>query len=183
MEFHPVTAERLSDLARFSERYGKFRWCSCMRWRLSSADFQRSTKESRVAALNALVSAGVPVGVLGYLDGEPGAWCSIAPRETYAALERSRILPRIDDSPTWSVVCFFVDPKLRGHGVTRGLLQAAVDYAHAQGAQVTEGYPVEPGNTYNWMGSPTTFREVGFQDVPRPGHSRRIMRYVATATE
>jgi hypothetical protein len=28
LEFHPVTAERLPDLARFSEQHGKFRYCS-----------------------------------------------------------------------------------------------------------------------------------------------------------
>jgi len=55
LEFHPVTAERLADLARFSEQHGKFRYCSCMRWRMTSTDYHQSTKESRVAALDALV--------------------------------------------------------------------------------------------------------------------------------
>ena len=38
MEFHSVTPERLADLARFSAARGKFRYCSCMRWRLTSAE-------------------------------------------------------------------------------------------------------------------------------------------------
>src|SRR5262245_58602483 len=110
LEIHPVTPERLPDLARFSERHGKFRWCSCMRWRWPSAAFQASTKEERVAALEQLVIEGAAVGVLGYLDGEPLAWCSIAPRETYAAIARSRSIPQLDagDGSVWSVACFFV---------------------------------------------------------------------------
>ncbi len=97
LTYHPVTPERLPDLRRFSEQHGKFRYCSCMRWRLTSGDYQRSTKDSRIATLDNLVARDTPVGVLAYLDGEPIGWCSIAPRETYAALERYRALPRLDN--------------------------------------------------------------------------------------
>jgi len=181
-EFHPVTPERLPDLARFSKSHGKFRYCSCMRWRLASADYKRSTKERRIAALDTLVQQETPVGVLAYRDGEPVGWVSIAPRETYAALERFKALPRIDDLPVWSVVCFFVDRNDRGKGLTLGLLRAAVAYAISQGVEIVEGYPVEPGaRLYTYMGSPATFQEAGFQEVARPTEGRPIMRYYATA--
>lgn len=71
LHFHPVTRERLPDLARFSEQHGKFRYCSCMRWRMKSTEFQRSKKEDRVAALEDLVRRNTPVGVLAYAEGEP----------------------------------------------------------------------------------------------------------------
>ena len=178
LKFHPVTPERLGDLARFSQRHGKFRYCSCMRWRMRSTEFQRSTKEGRAAALEGLVSHGRPVGVLAYADGEPVGWCSIAPRETYGALERYRALPRLDDAPAWSVVCFFIDRHFRQQGVTLGLLKAAVRYARAQGATIVEGYPVEPGpRLYTYMGSPETFRRAGFRDVTPAGQARQVMRY------
>jgi acetyltransferase (GNAT) family protein len=179
-EFHPVTPERLADLARFSAAHGKFRYCSCMRWRMASADYKRSTKERRIAALDTLVEQETPVGVLAYRDGEPVGWVSIAPRETYAALERFKALPRVDDQPIWSVVCFFIDRYERGQGLTLGLLRAAVAYAIAQGEEIVEGYPVEPGpRLYTYMGSPATFRAAGFQDVGRPAEGRLIMRYFA----
>lgn len=178
-EFHPVTPARLPDLARFSERHGKFRYCSCMRWRLTSADYKRSTKEDRVATLDGLVQQDTPVGVLAYQDGEPVGWCSVAPRETYAALERFHALPRLDDTPVWSVVCFFVDSAVRRSGVTLGLLRAAVEYAVSQGATVIEGYPVEPrARLYTYMGFPATFLRAGFRDVTPPGQARLVMRYV-----
>ncbi len=181
LQFHPVTRRRLPDLARFSEQNGKFRYCSCMRWRMRSAEFQRSMKEGRVAALKGLVRRGTPVGVLAYANGEPVGWCSIAPRETYGALERYRALPRIDDAPVWSVVCFFVDRHVRWQKVTLGLLEAAVEYARSQGAKIIEGYPVEPGpRLYTYMGSPSTFRRAGFRDVTSPGQARQVMRYFVT---
>ena len=99
--FHPVTPDRLADLARFSERHGKFRYCSCMRWRLASTDYRRATKEQRVAALSGLARGGTPIGVLAYLDGEPVGWCSIAPRGTYVALGRYKALAPIDAAPVW----------------------------------------------------------------------------------
>jgi len=180
-EYHPVTPERLADLARFSEARGKFRYCSCMRWRLASAAYKRSTQESRIAALASLVAQDIPVGVLAYRDGEPIAWVSVAPRETYAALERFKALPRADDFPVWSVVCFFVDRHERGQGLTLGLLQAAVAFAISQGAEIVEGYPVEPGpRLYTYMGSPTTFLRAGFQEIAQPTEGRPIMRYYAT---
>jgi hypothetical protein len=181
LQFHPVTPARLPDLVRFSAEHGKFRYCSCMRWRMRSSDFSHSTKESRGTALARLACEGTPVGVLAYLDQEPVGWCSVAPRESYAALERYRALPRIDDRPVWSVACFFVSPRIRRNGTTLGLLKAAVAYASSQHAEIVEGYPVEPGpRLYTYMGSPATFRAAGFRDVTPPGQARRVMRYFVT---
>jgi GNAT superfamily N-acetyltransferase len=177
LRFNAVTPERLEDLTRFMEKHGKFRYCACMRWRMRSAEFSGSTKEDRADALLRLARDGQPIGVLAYLDGEPVGWCSIAPREGHAALERYRALPRIDDRPVWSVVCFFVSSRARRTGVTRGLLKAAVDYARSQGAEIVEGYPVEPGaRLYTYMGSPSTFRAAGFRDVTPRGQDRTVMR-------
>ncbi len=88
VQFRPETAERLPDLTEFSQCHGKFRYCSCMRWRMTSSAFRRSSKQDRVDALEELVRAGTPVGILAYHEEQPVAWCSIAPRETCAALER-----------------------------------------------------------------------------------------------
>ena len=178
LRFHPVTQERLPDLSRFSIEHGKFRFCSCMRWRMTSAEFQHSTKEERAAALERLVHQGIPVGILAYMGEKPIAWCSVAPKETYAALNRYHALSRIDDTPVWSVVCFFVDRQFRRQRLTLQLLRAAVDYAKSQGAQVIEGYPVEPDSrSYTYMGSPETFSQVGFYDITPTGQTRLVMRY------
>lgn len=122
---------------------------------------------------------GDPIGVLGYSDGEPVGWCSIAPRESYGALERFRALGPIDEEPVWSVVCFFIDRRVRAQGATATLLMGAVDYAIARGAKVIEGYPVEPGpRLYTYMGSLASFLLAGIKDVTPPGRSRAVMRYV-----
>jgi GNAT superfamily N-acetyltransferase len=178
--FLPVTPERGDDLERFSSRHGKFRYCSCMRWRMTGAEFKASDKEARVAALAASAEAGEPVGVLAYEDGEPVGWCAVAPREGLRGLERYRALARIDETPVWSVVCLFVDASVRRRGLTSGLLRAAARYAVAAGARVVEGYPVEPdAKLYTYMGSPAAFTAAGFHDVTPPGRERRVFRYLA----
>ena len=175
--FQPVTRATLDDLETFSQANGKFRYCSCMRWRLTSSDFKRSTKDDRIAELQSRVRAGVPVGVLAYADGKPVGWCSIAPRESYAALERYRALARVDDLPVWSVVCFFVGREARRAGLTSGLLRAATEYAKSMGARAVEGYPIEPGpRLYTYMGSPEAFTRNGYRDVTPAGRDRPVVR-------
>ena len=188
LAIHPVTRERLSDLARFSEAHGRFRYCSCMRWRLTSSEFHRTSKEARAARLEQLVRDGTPVGLLGYFDGEPLAWCSIAPRHTYAAVVRSRSIPLLDDGPAWSVVCFFVDSRLRGLGVRPRLLQAAVAYARDSGAPLVEGYPAESaGPSYGYMGRPEMYERAGFATAARASvrgaAPRRVMRRSTAGSE
>ena len=179
IEFQAVTADNLADLERFSRGHGKFRYCSCMRWRMTSSEFRRSDKSKRIDALRGEVANGRPTGVLAYADRVPVGWCSIAPREEFRGLERYRKLARIDDAAVWSVTCFFVDRQYRLRGLTVDLLEAAVEYASANGARVVEGYPV--GSTavsYTYMGSPQTFIRAGFSDVTPSGRERRMFRII-----
>jgi len=75
------------------------------------------------------VRRGITVGILAYAEGEPIAWCSIAPRETYAALERYRAL-------------------------------------------------LEPSShSYTGMGSPATFRRVGFLHVTPAWQDQLVVRH------
>lgn len=177
--FHPVDPSRWPDLVSLFEHHGNPGYCWCMRWRAPSNEFNSLKADGRRAALQRRVRDGVPIGILGYRNGEPVGWCSIAPRETYTALERSRVLKRVDDQPVWSVVCFFLDRQVRGQGFALQLLQAAVAFARSRGAGVVEGYPVEgSSSSYRWMGSRSTFHRAGFREVEQPGNGRSIMRWV-----
>ncbi len=175
-DFRPLTSERWPDLVRLFEHHGNPGYCWCMTWRATSADYKRLDATGRKRALHALVKDQVPTGVLAYHQGEPVGWCSIAPRETYPRLEKSTTLKRVDDQPVWSVVCFFVRRDMRGRGLALHLLQAALEYAAEQGAQIVEGYPVEPGQSYQFMGSPSIFKAAGFHEVARAKNGRLFVR-------
>ncbi|TFH34856.1 MAG: N-acetyltransferase, partial [Anaerolineales bacterium] len=110
-------------------------------------------------------------------------WCSIAPRSEFGALERSRVLKRIDDEPVWSIVCFYISKPHRHQGLLRALIGAAVTYAASQGARIVEAYPTNLQDGYlspemSYMGIPGIFIEHGFHRVAEPSGSRQIMRHV-----
>ena len=124
--------------------------------------------------------SGRPPGLIGYMDGRPVGWISLGPREDYAKLARSPVMKPVDDKPVWSIVCFFVDSKARGQGVSRALLDAAVAYARSQEATLLEGYPVDkPERTQSdflWFGAKTLFDRAGFREVARRKPTRPVVR-------
>ena len=183
LDFLPLTTRNWADLEKLFGPHGAYSGCWCMWWRLSRAEFGRQTAEERKAGLKALVDAGRVPGILAHLDAEPVAWVSVAPRETYPSLERSRTLKRVDDQPVWSIVCFYVAKPYRGRGLMVDLLRGTVAYAAQQGAQIVEAYPVDPregtvpGGTVGFMGLISAFRRAGFVEVARPSQRQAVMRY------
>ncbi|MBI1741568.1 GNAT family N-acetyltransferase [Candidatus Acetothermia bacterium] len=183
LEFHPVTPKHWADFEKLFGERGACGGCWCMFQRITRAEFAQQKGEGNKRAMRKLVDSGEAPGILAYVEGEPIAWCSIGPRKNFSAIERSRILKRVDDKPVWSIACFFVDKKFRRQGVTVKLLEAAVDYARRQGAKIVEGYPVEPRmekmpDVFAWTGFASAFKKAGFKEVLRRSETRLIMRYV-----
>jgi GNAT superfamily N-acetyltransferase len=180
LKFHPLTPERWSDLETLFGKQGACGGCWCMWWRLTRSQFNKQKGEANRKALKKIVDSGEIPGIIAYSGSQPAAWCSVAPRENYSALERSRTLKRVDDQPVWSVVCFFVAKKSRGKGVTLPLLKGAVKYAEEQGARIVEGYPVETKKSlpasFMWTGVASVFLKAGFVEVLRRSKTQPIMR-------
>jgi GNAT superfamily N-acetyltransferase len=143
---------------------------------MRSADFARAGPEGRAAALAAAARSGQPTGVLAYDGQQPVGWCSIAPRETCRALLASRVIPLPDGERTWSVVCFFLAPAVRGKGLMLPLLETACSYAAGCGAAVIEAYPWPGGASYRYMGTRELYLAAGFRDVPVPAGRRPVMQ-------
>jgi GNAT superfamily N-acetyltransferase len=145
-----------------------------MVWRQGTRRSGPEGRAERKAGIQNRVQANEPLGLLGYLDGTPVAWCSVAPRDTYRALGR----PAADgDSVIWSLVCFFLPRALRGRGLGRQLLDAAIAAARKHGADILEAYPVEPeSHSYRFMGLVPMFETAGFREVGRAGSRRHVMR-------
>jgi len=183
LECHPLTFDRWKDLENLFGERGACGGCWCMWWRLKRSDFERQKGSKNKAALKKIVKSGQIPGILAYAGEKPVAWCSVGPRETFPALERSRVLKRIDDKPIWSVVCLFVDRKFRKKGVSVAMLEAAIDYVKKKGGKIVEGYPIEPKkgkwpDAFVWTGVPSAYLKAGFKEVHRGSPTRPIMRYL-----
>jgi GNAT superfamily N-acetyltransferase len=158
----PVTGKTLSHFVALFEARGGPHYCWCSPYRYADAHLMDGPQKK--AAALALIRRGTPVGVLAYQQGAPVGWCSIAPRETYVKLARSRTMPRKTDAPSWTVLCFFVARAARGAGVTRALLEGAVKYARSKGAEVVEGYPHDTaGISATHRGHSSVFAGAGFR--------------------
>ncbi len=183
LEFHPVTPDRWQDLEALFGKNGAYGGCWCMWWRVTRSQFGKQAGQGNKEALKATVDSGEVPGLLAYASGQPIAWCSIAPREVFLSLERSRTLKRVDDQPVWSIVCFFVAKPYRRKGLMAELLRAAINYARQCGAKIVEGYPIEPKHddsppVSTFTGIFSSFQEVGFVEVARRSEKRPIMRYL-----
>ncbi len=153
-----------------------------MYWRVDSKTFDafwgRGSERGAAnkAAMSAIVAEGREPGLLAYVDGVAVGWCSVAPRSEYPRLGASRPLKPVDDTPVWSVVCFYIHGSKKRRGIAGELLRAAVAHAVSRGATTVEGYPVEPGDGDPYTGYRTMFEAAGFRLV-REGGRRSVMRY------
>ncbi len=182
LSFSPVTADRWLDLETLFGTRGACGGCWCMTWRRPRKEFEAGKGDGNKAALKTLVEAGGIPGILAYSEQTPVGWCAVAPRESYPALARSRVLKAVDDVPVWSVSCLFVAKPFRGQGVSVALLKAAVRVVADQGGTVVEGYPVEPKSQlpapFAWTGLASAFLQAGFHEHHRGSLARPIMRCV-----
>ncbi len=161
---HPVTPERWPDFQRLFEARGGPHYCWCLVYR--DPEHPKISSDERRDKMHDLVKHGTPIGLLAYDGDEPVGWCSVAPRESYQRLGRSRSMPRVeaDDVSTWTVLCFFVRRDHRKSGVTKALIEGAVSYAKKAGAQVIEGYPWDTaGISSTHRGHSAIFRDAGFE--------------------
>jgi GNAT superfamily N-acetyltransferase len=185
-EVYPVTADRWPDLEALFGPKGGYGGCWCMARRVKRTEFSQLGSEGRKAELQRLTRRDHAPGVLAYQDGAPVGWCSIGPREEFAALKVPRSLKQVDGQTVWSIVCFFVAQTARRSGLMAALLRGAVAYARQQGARIIEGFPVDmqapsiAGKSLTgysgFTGIASVFHEAGFVEVGRVSETQLIMR-------
>lgn len=180
--FEELTTATWTDFEKLFGVRGACGGCWCMAWRIQKSDFDKNKGAGNKKAMKGLVKQGKVIGILAYEGKEPIGWCSVAPREEFIRLEKSRVLQPIDDKPVWSVSCLFIAKSYRKKGISSQLLEAAVKFAEKKGAKIVEGYPTYPygDNTpaaFAWTGIPSAFEKAGFEEAGRRSKARPIMRY------
>ncbi len=176
LTFRDVDTTTWDDLDTLFSSRGGPKYCWCMVWRPKPSGASKVSNDVRRGWLKAFVDRSVPIGILGYADDEPVGWCSIGPRPEH------RRLGGPDDfadrpNAVWSLTCFYVKRALRGEGLSRQLLDAAIERARRGGAEVVEAYPVLPSSpSYRFMGVTTLFKRAGFEELGPAGTRRHVMR-------
>lgn len=182
LTIHPLTADRWPDFVRLFGEHGVGGGCWCMFWRLPKQQYLRQKGDRNKRAMRLLVQRGCVPGLLAYSAGEPVAWCAVAPRGAYPALERSPSRKAVDAERVWSITCLYVARPHRRQHLTSKLIDAAVAYVRSQGGRIVEAYPVPPkpgvrSTNYAYTGFVSTFERAGFTECMRRSKTRPIMRY------
>jgi len=158
-------ADRWDDLAEIMGTRGEPSRCWCQWFRLTNAQYTRSSQGERCDALRAQTESPVAPGVIAYDDeGTPRGWCAVARRVEYARLKHE------DGAEVWAVTCFVVRVGSRRQGLTTALLDGAIDLARRHGARVIEAQPIDMAvktvsSADLYRGPLSLFLRAGFREV------------------
>ena len=177
---HAATKDRWKDLEKLFGERGACAGCWCMCWRRPRKEYLAGKGAGNKRALKKLVTSDEVPGILAYDGDKPIGWCSVAPRETFEYLQKSRSFAPVDSQPVWSVTCLFIDKQYRKQGIAVAMLKAACDYVRSQGGKIVEGYPSitqkKLPDPWVWTGVLPAFLSAGYREVKRPSASRAIVR-------
>lgn len=171
IRIEPLTESNWAALAALFGEGGDPRWCWCQFWRLRSKDFAALKVPELRDRLRNQSGSDEPPGLVALEAERAVGWVSLAPREDYQRIVHSKVIPKIDDRPVWSIVCFAVSQDARHRGIARSLLDAAVAFARSRGATILEGYPVDLGSNERidanaaYTGTLRMFERAGFRVV------------------
>jgi GNAT superfamily N-acetyltransferase len=125
-----------------------------------------------------------PPGFVAYIGDLPVGWCGVAVRGSTPRLDRSRVIPLIDDLPVWAIGCFRIRVGHRRQGVARALLAGVIEAARASGAPGIEAYPIDPEGrrvdvSFAYVGIAAMFEAAGFRRLePTKARSAGLTRWL-----
>ena len=175
LSFKPVTAATREDFLVVFGKGGP-NYCWCMPYRVTPEEKKAAPRGSdRKPLMLGRIADKVPVGLVGYLEDEPVAWVSVAPRDSFNA---SLGGPEATDGENiWALTCMFIRRTHRGQGFGHQLIDAAIAEAKHRKADVLEAYPVDPDSpSYRHMGFVPAFVAAGFTLKGRIGSRRHLVR-------
>lgn len=182
IEVVPATPDRWEDVLTVLGASGdRGCWCQAPRGFDAGGD-GTSDPDVRRRLLQSQLAEEPPAGMLAYVEGEVAGWCGFGIRTALPRMNRSRTIPKVDEQPVWSILCFNVRVGFRRKGVAAALLDGVVDYARRSGAPGVEAYPVDPegsrvNTSFGYVGVTPMFEKAGFRRIlETSAHSDRRPR-------
>ena len=184
LKIEKVTGQSIDDVAQLFCADKDTNHCWCMWFIIPVKEFHAAGSEGNRARFTELLThAEQPLGLLAYQDDEPVGWCAAGPRSRYIRALRTPTYQgggAGDNATVWLTPCFFVRPDMRGRGISKALLEAAIGLAQEYGATAIEGFPnadaTEHKSGDTQVGFEQLFASCGFHVIRRPSSGRVVMR-------
>lgn len=104
-------------------------------------------------------------GLLAYEKNQCIGWIAVDPLKELAGHDCSADA----SSGEWAIHCIFIKSGFRGVGISKRLIQAAMDFAKRQGAETLIAFPIPqqsrgkyPAHEAEFSGRLSTFKKLGF---------------------
>jgi hypothetical protein len=174
----PLTPDLWPALEDLFGKNGACNGCWCMYWRIG-ARYRKRLRNANKLAFRKIVRNGPPPGLLAFDGNIAVGWCQLTPRDALPWLDKSWRLKCADETPVWSLSCFYIRIGYRRCGVTADLIRAALKEAERAKAPALEAYPLDATRTPSASGTgyASTFARAGFKIVACHTPPRPIMRY------
>ncbi|MGB1205936.1 MAG: GNAT family N-acetyltransferase [Chitinophagales bacterium] len=120
-------------------------------------------------------------GLLGYLDKKCVAWISV---DSLASQVGHDYILEGNEVPenSWTIHCLYIDPKHRGQGLSKKLIEAAIEYAKDNNAKKILVFPIPPSSKDNdfpeddeFSGRYSTYKKLGFVEDFRMNDFYQVM--------
>jgi len=162
--------EKLSELFATSAGVAG---CWCMWPRLPRGAHVPDEQTNR-QAMKDLLDSGESPGLLALAGERAVGWCAVGPRENYLQYEQTH-----DRRVCWAIACLYVDPLADHAAVSQYLVDAAVELARDNAAEVIEGPPPYwlPGDAAAIAKAADAFLACGFSEIS-PGARMPVLRLI-----
>jgi ribosomal protein S18 acetylase RimI-like enzyme len=144
--------------------------CYCQFYLNTPQENESSNKESNRASACSRIETGAMDGYLAYENDKVVGWCAAGSSLMYPGLPGA-------EERVARILCFNVDPDLRGQGISGQMLDLILDDLQTRGFEAVEAGPNQDSySNKSYRGSREMFRKRGFEQVTELGDGFVLVR-------
>ncbi|WP_313814570.1 GNAT family N-acetyltransferase [Glutamicibacter sp.] len=163
----PARNEHWQDMLTVFGTSGDPSWCKCQYF--IDQQWNQGGRANEAALKGQVCSTGIPAGLIAYVADQPAGWLQVGPAQRYP-----RFKPRGHQSAAdvWVATCFVVREEFRRRGISKALLEAAIEHAKENGAHILRARPTDVSITSKdsaglFTGVLSSFLDQGFKILNR----------------
>jgi GNAT superfamily N-acetyltransferase len=181
IEICPLLPSRAAEFLQFlgEDAFADHpRWAGCYcvfpHAEHAAGKFNVESRDANRAAAAAMVAQGTMRGYFAYVGGRAVAWCNANLLSSYTIFDAEDS----DPAKTGAIGCFVVVDRLRGKGIAKRLLEAALEGFRAEGVTEVVAFPRPDADSAadNHLGPLSLYLGAGFEEAGTVGRSVKVRK-------